>query len=223
MFDVYLPRSFLSLSSFCMLERLFLCLYLAGLGNEIIIASIFYVFTGEWKCLEDAGTGDLFLSVVAIGTGNVDLNDRVLVLGSSIFLGGLVFQWEVWVNFFPNQSHPRFLCVILPDCPSNSTMTVGDIRETVKSIPSVFTVVLEGYFCLSEEMGKKDRCTLMRRRNPLKMKAADPILSSKLLGSVTIANGGVLPNIHQTLQPKKKNWEKGRETLDLLPRSFSVG
>ena len=145
------------------------------------------------------------------------------MLGSSIFLGGLVFQWEVWVNFFPNQSHPRFLCVILPDCPSNSTMTVGDIRETVKSIPSVFTVVLEGYFCLLEEMGKKDRCTLMRRRNPLKMKVADPILSSKLLGSVTIANGGVLPNIHQTLQPKKKKWEKGRETLDLLPRSFSVG
>ncbi|CAA3002848.1 histone H2AX-like [Olea europaea var. sylvestris] len=26
---------------------------------------------------------------------------------------------------------------------------------------------------------------------------------SKLLGSVTIANGGVLPNIHQTLLPKK--------------------
>ncbi|CAI9762262.1 unnamed protein product [Fraxinus pennsylvanica] len=26
---------------------------------------------------------------------------------------------------------------------------------------------------------------------------------SKMLGSVTIANGGVLPNIHQTLMPKK--------------------
>ena len=27
---------------------------------------------------------------------------------------------------------------------------------------------------------------------------------SKLLGQVTIANGGVLPNIHQTLLPKKQ-------------------
>ncbi|RDX68066.1 Histone H2AX, partial [Mucuna pruriens] len=32
---------------------------------------------------------------------------------------------------------------------------------------------------------------------------------SKLLGSVTIANGGVLPNIHQTLLPKKAGKGKG--------------
>ncbi|KAI4379021.1 hypothetical protein MLD38_016427 [Melastoma candidum] len=32
---------------------------------------------------------------------------------------------------------------------------------------------------------------------------------SKLLGSVTIANGGVLPNIHQTLLPKKTGADKG--------------
>ncbi|KAK3193942.1 hypothetical protein Dsin_025252 [Dipteronia sinensis] len=32
---------------------------------------------------------------------------------------------------------------------------------------------------------------------------------SKLLGSVTIANGGVLPNIHQTLLPKKAGAKKG--------------
>ncbi|KAJ6762820.1 HISTONE H2A [Salix purpurea] len=32
---------------------------------------------------------------------------------------------------------------------------------------------------------------------------------SKLLGSVTIANGGVLPNIHQTLLPKKTGKGKG--------------
>lgn len=32
---------------------------------------------------------------------------------------------------------------------------------------------------------------------------------SKLLGSVTIANGGVLPNIHSTLLPKKAGKEKG--------------
>ncbi|KAM4096903.1 hypothetical protein ACJW30_08G140000 [Castanea mollissima] len=32
---------------------------------------------------------------------------------------------------------------------------------------------------------------------------------SKLLGSVTIANGGVLPNIHQTLLPKKVGKGKG--------------
>nr|GMD81843.1 histone H2AX [Ipomoea batatas] len=32
---------------------------------------------------------------------------------------------------------------------------------------------------------------------------------SKLLGDVTIANGGVLPNIHQTLLPKKAGSGKG--------------
>ncbi|KAI7733702.1 hypothetical protein M8C21_020685 [Ambrosia artemisiifolia] len=32
---------------------------------------------------------------------------------------------------------------------------------------------------------------------------------SKLLGGVTIANGGVLPNIHATLLPKKAGKEKG--------------
>ncbi|XP_047311079.1 histone H2AX [Impatiens glandulifera] len=32
---------------------------------------------------------------------------------------------------------------------------------------------------------------------------------SKLLGSVTIANGGVMPNIHQTLLPKKAGHGKG--------------
>lgn len=32
---------------------------------------------------------------------------------------------------------------------------------------------------------------------------------SKLLGTVTIANGGVLPNIHQTLLPKKQGAGKG--------------
>ncbi|KAJ8749789.1 hypothetical protein K2173_012340 [Erythroxylum novogranatense] len=32
---------------------------------------------------------------------------------------------------------------------------------------------------------------------------------SKLLGSVTIANGGVFPNIHQTLLPKKMGKDKG--------------
>lgn len=32
---------------------------------------------------------------------------------------------------------------------------------------------------------------------------------SKLLGTVTIANGGVLPNIHQTLLPKKMGKGKG--------------
>ncbi|KAJ0111142.1 hypothetical protein Patl1_01126 [Pistacia atlantica] len=34
---------------------------------------------------------------------------------------------------------------------------------------------------------------------------------SKLLGTVTIANGGVLPNIHQTLLPKKTG--KGRDDV----------
>lgn len=32
---------------------------------------------------------------------------------------------------------------------------------------------------------------------------------SKLLGTVTIANGGVLPNIHQNLLPKKAAKGKG--------------
>jgi histone H2A len=40
------------------------------------------------------------------------------------------------------------------------------------------------------------------------------------LGAVTIANGGVLPNIHQTLLPKKVG--KGKEILDLLLKNFRV-
>ena len=32
---------------------------------------------------------------------------------------------------------------------------------------------------------------------------------SKLLGTVTIAAGGVMPNIHQTLLPKKAGGHKG--------------
>lgn len=32
---------------------------------------------------------------------------------------------------------------------------------------------------------------------------------SKLLGSVTIANGGVMPNIHNLLLPKKSSSSKG--------------
>lgn len=32
---------------------------------------------------------------------------------------------------------------------------------------------------------------------------------SKLLGAVTIANGGVMPNIHQNLLPKKAGTGKG--------------
>ncbi|KAG8389410.1 hypothetical protein BUALT_Bualt02G0226300 [Buddleja alternifolia] len=36
---------------------------------------------------------------------------------------------------------------------------------------------------------------------------------SKLLGSVTIANGGVLPNIHQTLLPKKTGAGKGKSEI----------
>ncbi len=35
---------------------------------------------------------------------------------------------------------------------------------------------------------------------------------SKLLGSVTIANGGVLPNIHATLLPKKSGKKEGKES-----------
>lgn len=48
---------------------------------------------------------------------------------------------------------------------------------------------------------------------------------SKLLGTVTIANGGVLPNIHQNLLPKKigKGKGKGREREALYnPSPFSL-
>ncbi|KAK1581474.1 hypothetical protein Q3G72_006313 [Acer saccharum] len=43
---------------------------------------------------------------------------------------------------------------------------------------------------------------------------------SKLLGSVTIANGGVLPNIHQTLLPKKVG--KGKGDIGSALRSFKA-
>nr|GMC80820.1 Histone H2AX [Ipomoea batatas] len=39
---------------------------------------------------------------------------------------------------------------------------------------------------------------------------------SKLLGDVTIANGGVLPNIHQTLLPKKAGSGKGSSPNTIL-------
>ncbi|KAL0919287.1 hypothetical protein M5K25_011372 [Dendrobium thyrsiflorum] len=41
---------------------------------------------------------------------------------------------------------------------------------------------------------------------------------SKLLGSVTIANGGVLPNIHQNLLPKKQ--AKGKGEINSLSQEF---
>ncbi|XP_047149821.1 histone H2AX-like, partial [Vigna umbellata] len=41
---------------------------------------------------------------------------------------------------------------------------------------------------------------------------------SKLLGSVTIVNGGVLPNIHRTLLPKKV--ARGKAKLGLPLKSF---
>ncbi|GMN38166.1 hypothetical protein TIFTF001_007407 [Ficus carica] len=41
---------------------------------------------------------------------------------------------------------------------------------------------------------------------------------SKLLGSVTIANGGVLPNIHQVLLPKKTG--KGKGELGSVSQEF---
>ncbi|KAF7139398.1 hypothetical protein RHSIM_Rhsim07G0178300 [Rhododendron simsii] len=44
---------------------------------------------------------------------------------------------------------------------------------------------------------------------------------SKLLGSVTIANGGVLPNIHQTLLPKKAG--KGKGEIGSASQEVPVG
>ncbi|KAL4558815.1 hypothetical protein LXL04_037017 [Taraxacum kok-saghyz] len=41
---------------------------------------------------------------------------------------------------------------------------------------------------------------------------------SKLLGRVTIANGGVLPNIHQTLLPNKKT--KGKDVIGSVSQEF---
>ncbi|KAK0580908.1 hypothetical protein LWI29_007650 [Acer saccharum] len=41
---------------------------------------------------------------------------------------------------------------------------------------------------------------------------------SKLLGTVTIANGGVMPNIHQTLLPKKMG--KGRDEIGSASQEF---
>ncbi|KAL5818913.1 hypothetical protein ACOSQ4_022755 [Xanthoceras sorbifolium] len=41
---------------------------------------------------------------------------------------------------------------------------------------------------------------------------------SKLLGMVTIANGGVLPNIHQNLLPKKMG--RGRDDIGSASQEF---
>ncbi|XP_042008699.1 histone H2AX-like [Salvia splendens] len=42
----------------------------------------------------------------------------------------------------------------------------------------------------------------------------------KLLGSVTIANGGVLPNIHRTLLPKKAGEGKGKGEIGSASQEF---
>ncbi|KAH6814000.1 Histone superfamily protein [Perilla frutescens var. frutescens] len=42
----------------------------------------------------------------------------------------------------------------------------------------------------------------------------------KLLGSVTIANGGVLPNIHRTLLPKKAGEGKGKGEIGSVSQEF---
>lgn len=42
---------------------------------------------------------------------------------------------------------------------------------------------------------------------------------SKLMGSVTIANGGVLPNIHQNLLPKKGSG-KGKGEIGSVSQEF---
>jgi histone H2A len=42
---------------------------------------------------------------------------------------------------------------------------------------------------------------------------------SKLLGAVTIADGGVLPNIHQTLLPKKAGG-KGKAEIGSASQEF---
>lgn len=41
---------------------------------------------------------------------------------------------------------------------------------------------------------------------------------SKLLGRVTIANGGVLPNIHSNLLPNKK--AKGKDVIGSVSQEF---
>ncbi|KAL3827887.1 hypothetical protein ACJIZ3_016689 [Penstemon smallii] len=43
---------------------------------------------------------------------------------------------------------------------------------------------------------------------------------SKLLGSVTIANGGVLPNINSTLLPKKTGAGKGKGEIGSVSQEF---
>ncbi|KAI9185530.1 hypothetical protein LWI28_008173 [Acer negundo] len=43
---------------------------------------------------------------------------------------------------------------------------------------------------------------------------------SKLLGTVTIANGGVMPNIHRTLLPKKMG--KGRDEIGSASQEFRL-
>ncbi|KAG6701522.1 hypothetical protein I3842_08G169300 [Carya illinoinensis] len=75
--------------------------------------------------------------------------------------------------------------------------------------PVYFSAVLE--YLAAELAGNAARDNKKNRIVPRHIQLAvrnDEELS-KLLGSVTIANGGVLPNIHQTLLPKKVGKGKG--------------
>lgn len=43
---------------------------------------------------------------------------------------------------------------------------------------------------------------------------------SRLLGAVTISNGGVVPNIHQVLLPKKQTGGKGKGDVGSASQEF---
>ena len=77
--------------------------------------------------------------------------------------------------------------------------------------PCLFYLILVNLFQVLELAGNAARDNKKNRIVPRHIQLAvrnDEELS-KLLGSVTIANGGVLPNIHQTLLPKKTGKGKG--------------
>nr|GMC86541.1 histone H2AX [Ipomoea batatas] len=103
----------------------------------------------------------------------------------------------------------------------SSQFEVGKYAERVA--PVYLAVVLE--YLAAEELelaGNAARDNKKNRIVPRHIRLAlrnDEELS-KLLGDVTIANGGVLPNIHQTLLPKKAGSGKGE--MGLLLRSFRL-
>jgi len=131
---------------------------------------------------------------------------------------GYSFQWEGWQGSWKLESTLNVLVLGLLSTSllsSNTSLPRFDFFNFFKWV-SNFVVIHEFWslafsFQVLELAGNAARDNKKNRIVPRHIQLAvrnDEELG-KLLGSVTIANGGVLPNIHQTLLPKKVGKGKG--------------